>query len=572
MICSWCSWWQGFSAGSERLHEAHGQQQHQEHEVEPQEVEGELRGAGQFHSRHLDLLCARAGARHDVVVADDALDAVLRIHHGEHPVVVLLEQRGEVLADRIRIGRHGRAGHDLLQHGRLGLDQELAGVHDAQQGLVLRIHHVEVGDVVVLEPGIPDQRLGLPDGGKGDHRQERAGHEVQGRHFALGEEGLNPRPALIREQFHQLPGVLVGQHREQIHELRRGEAGQDVPGPFLAQVGDDLALGPRLGLREGLGGLPGLEGGEEGFLLRAGQLLQGVGQVFLREIVQLLLGDGQLEAVGRGRILHGQGLHPLPGDEVVLDQAGQALQAPLPEPAIEGGVHGGEQPAVGGLLHQDIVHHLDVAVIDVQDGAAHQVLVRQDPARLVLEGGIAVALVRWEHRDSRLVHGLDPVPGDELGGLAPAAVEEEPHGLRQGLLQGEDDVRGPAVPAAAALDPHGLLEHAGEVEAPELWRGVHMRSHQTLPDRCSRNPGNSVETANSVDMRETKITMDQLMTFWERLLTCFPMNCSSFRIRIRKMRADGSRVTATTCTNMVIITRGAFGMSTTAPEVMSMPR
>ncbi len=38
------------------------------------------------------------------------------------------------------------------------------------------------------------------------------------------------------------------------------------------------------------------------------------------------------------------------------------------------------------------------------------------------------------------------------------------------------------------------------------------------------------------------------------------------------MSSDGSSVTATTCTNIVIVTSGAFGMSTTAPAVSSITR
>jgi len=55
------------------------------------------------------------------------------------------------------------------------------------------------------------------------------------------------------------------------------------------------------------------------------------------------------------------------------------------------------------------------------------------------------------------------------------------------------------------------------------------------------------------------------MTFWDRVLTRSAMVFLSFRKRIRNTNAGGSRVVAITCTNSVISTSGARGISTTVP-------
>src|SRR5208337_3607227 len=84
--------------------------------------------------------------------------------------------------------------------------------------------------------------------------------------------------------------------------------------------------------------------------------------------------------------------------------------------------------------------------------------------------------------------------------------------------------------------------------------------------------GKRVLMPSSVDITTTTMTIDQFIIFSHLVLTCLPMSGSSFSNKIKKTSAAGSRVTATTCTNMVIMINGAPGIRTTAPEVNNMRR
>ena len=64
-------------------------------------------------------------------------------------------------------------------------------------------------------------------------------------------------------------------------------------------------------------------------------------------------------------------------------------------------------------------------------------------------------------------------------------------------------------------------------------------------------------------------TIELVTIFCHRLLVYSPMVFLLFSNRIKNTRAAGNRVTATTCTNRVINTSGALGISTTNPAVMS---
>ena len=61
------------------------------------------------------------------------------------------------------------------------------------------------------------------------------------------------------------------------------------------------------------------------------------------------------------------------------------------------------------------------------------------------------------------------------------------------------------------------------------------------------------------------MTMLMLAMFSQVVFTYPPMVFLLFSRRIRNTRAAGSRVTAITCTNSVISTSGALGISTTSP-------
>lgn len=76
-------------------------------------------------------------------------------------------------------------------------------------------------------------------------------------------------------------------------------------------------LGPGLGLDEDLGGLLGIKGGENGLLLFARQLLEGVGQVLAGQLLDLVAGDGERNDVGAGGILDREGLDVAPRDELM---------------------------------------------------------------------------------------------------------------------------------------------------------------------------------------------------------------------------------------------------------------
>jgi len=79
--------------------------------------------------------------------------------------------------------------------------------------------------------------------------------------------------------------VIVRQHGEQVGQLGRRHFREDIAGAFLPQVGDDLALGPRLGLQQGFRRLLRIQQREHGRLLLARQLFQGVGQVFAGQLL-----------------------------------------------------------------------------------------------------------------------------------------------------------------------------------------------------------------------------------------------------------------------------------------------
>ena len=74
------------------------------------------------------------------------------------------------------------------------------------------------------------------------------------------------------------------------------------------------------------------------------------------------------------------------------------------------------------------------------------------------------------------------------------------------------------------------------------------------------------------DIIITRTTIEQFIIFCERVLTCSPMKDLSFSSKSRKISNAGRSVTATTCTNIVMVIKGAPGIRTTAPEVRSMAR
>src|SRR5271157_3136955 len=90
--------------------------------------------------------------------------------------------------------------------------------------------------------------------------------------------------------------------------------------------------------------------------------------------------------------------------------------------------------------------------------------------------------------------------------------------------------------------------------------------------RYLNSSGKIVLMPNKDDMTTTRKTMDQFMIFSQRVLTCAPMRGLSLSSKSRKTSAAGSKVTATTCTNIVMVIKGASGIKTTAPEVTSMVR
>ena len=79
--------------------------------------------------------------------------------------------------------------------------------------------------------------------------------------------------------------------------------------------------------------------------------------------------------------------------------------------------------------------------------------------------------------------------------------------------------------------------------------------------------GNITDRPNMVESIITTSVIVQSIVFCTGVLAWSPINCRSFRISIMKISDAGSSVIATTCTNSVISTSGARGISTTAPEV-----
>ena len=83
----------------------------------------------------------------------------------------------------------------------------------------------------------------------------------------------------------------MGQLGEDVCDLGDGQVGQHQAGFFLAQKGDELALGPGLGFDQYLSHLVWIERPEHGLLFVSGQDLQRIGQVFAGQFQGLLAGD-----------------------------------------------------------------------------------------------------------------------------------------------------------------------------------------------------------------------------------------------------------------------------------------
>src|ERR1700685_2012360 len=82
--------------------------------------------------------------------------------------------------------------------------------------------------------------------------------------------------------------------------------------------------------------------------------------------------------------------------------------------------------------------------------------------------------------------------------------------------------------------------------------------------------GKRIERPKRVDTAMTNAVMDQLATFCLRVFTCSPIRGLSFNSNKRKTRQAGSKVTATTCTKMVIASCTAvLATSDTTPEETS---
>ena len=95
----------------------------------------------------------------------------------------------------------------------------------------------------------------------------------------------------------------------------------------------------------------------------------------------------------------------------------------------------------------NVVDHFGAAAIHVENGFAHQVLVQQNPAGLVHKGrkgprGLprgGGGWIGWVYKNKIFFNAGDLAPGDELGGFAPAVVNENSHrlGVRFGDFEGQ---------------------------------------------------------------------------------------------------------------------------------------
>ena len=214
--------------------------------------------------------------------------------------------------------------------------------------------------------------------------------------------------------------------------MRHRHFREDGPGFFPAHRGDELSLGARLGLGEHLGGLFGIQRGEDRLLFLARELLQGVGEVLAGQVADLFAGNRERHDIRAGGVFQRERLNVAPGDELIPVPF-QPAQAPLAQEAVEGGVHmDNDHPALG-IEELDIVHDLRAPAIHVENGAAHQVVVEEQPALLIDKRRIRRAVLVWRD-ENRVVIDFDHlVPGNELIRMAAAVLDVQPHRVRIGL-------------------------------------------------------------------------------------------------------------------------------------------
>ena len=120
------------------------------------------------------------------------------------------------------------------------------------------------------------------------------------------------------------------------------------------------------------------------------------------------------------------------------------------------------------LQQVNVVDHLDPPAVHVQDRLAHQVLVDQQPARLVHERRVLLPLLGGQDKDRVLLDPHDSFPGDHLCRLAPSVADEDADGLgvRLGHLEDQVGQLADAEGPAALADPP--VQQLGEEEQPEV--------------------------------------------------------------------------------------------------------
>ena len=181
-------------------------------------------------------------------------------------------------------------------------------------------------------------------------------------------------------------GLIARQNREDICGLSRAHVvDQQRRALFFYRV-YQLPLYPRFDLFERIGRVLGLERVEQRNTLAALKFLKDVGKIYGMDLAELRLRNLELDVSGEAAQLRGERLHIEPGDTILFvairQQLGELVKSQTAQRPVAAKVDLGsvQLTVLDGEL--DVVDHLDLVVIHVENLLVEYVVVEQDQSLL----------------------------------------------------------------------------------------------------------------------------------------------------------------------------------------------
>ena len=264
-----------------------------------------------------------------VLVADRDGDQVVLGHLVRHVFLVLVGRH----VDQVAIG-------ELAQRGiAVGHDQRAQREHAGEHAA--RILGIDVIDTLEVLIEFANRLDGIADRRRGGQRDKLRGHDAAGGVVLITQQVTNRLLLLDAHQAQELLGLLVIELVDQVSCIVRVHHGQHRRcvrvGQALEHLGHKLVV---IELRDGLGGLGGVELREHLRTQARVELLDDVGNVGRVQLAKRLVRHRELDVLSRAI----EQVHVRPGDNVLAERLAQVLHKALDD-MLECGADRAQQTA-----------------------------------------------------------------------------------------------------------------------------------------------------------------------------------------------------------------------------------